>query len=75
MPVAGIDCMTLAYNADTDLRESISKKGALLKNIYKQARNLKNGEPVELAALGLDTEKINSEKENIKQKLNKVISL
>ncbi|KAA5547881.1 hypothetical protein [Adhaeribacter rhizoryzae] len=69
------DDATLAYNADTDLRESISKKGALLKNIYKQARNLKNGEPVELAALGLDPEKINSEKENIKQKLNKVISL
>ena len=65
----------LAFTEDANLRESISKKGALLKNIYKQARNLKNGEPVELATLGLDTEKINAEKENIKQKLNKVISL
>ncbi|GEO06783.1 hypothetical protein AAE02nite_44470 [Adhaeribacter aerolatus] len=69
------DEAALAYNTETDLRENISKKGALLKNIYKQARNLKNGEPVELAALGLTPEKINSEKENIKQKLNKVISL
>ncbi|MDB5262330.1 MAG: hypothetical protein JWQ14_1611 [Adhaeribacter sp.] len=59
---------------NADLRETISRKGALLKNIYKQARNLKNGEPVELAALGLDSEKIISERENIKQKLNKVIS-
>lgn len=60
---------------EATLRENINRKGILLKNIYKQARNLKNGEPVELATLGLDPEKINAEKENIKQKINKVISL
>lgn len=65
-----------AYEDDEEpnLRESISRKGALLKNIYLQARNLKNGDPVELASLGVDTEKINTEKENIKQKINKAIS-
>jgi hypothetical protein len=60
---------------DGNLRESLARKGNLLKNIYKQARNLKNGEPVELAALGLDSEKINTESKNIKQKITKVISL
>jgi flagellar basal body-associated protein FliL len=69
------DEKTEAETEEKDFRESISRKGALLKNIYKQARNLKNGEPVELATLGLDTEKINNESKNIKQKLNKVISL
>jgi len=66
----------LVMNSEqTDLKENIARKGALLKNIYKQARNLKNGEAVELAALGIDTEKVNSESKNLKQKITKVISL
>ena len=59
----------------SDLRENLARKTNLLKNIYKQARNLKNGEQVELASLGIDTDKINAEKKEIKEKLNKVISL
>jgi len=59
----------------SDLRENLARKTNLLKNIYKQARNLKNGEQVELTSLGIDTDKINAEKKEIKEKLNKVISL
>ena len=59
----------------SELRENLARKTSLLKNIYKQARNLKNGEQVELASLGINTEKLNSEKKEIKEKLNKVISL
>ena len=59
----------------SELRENLARKTSLLKNIYKQARNLKNGDQVELASLGINTDKINSEKKEIKEKLNKVISL
>ncbi|WP_026464557.1 hypothetical protein [Adhaeribacter aquaticus] len=52
-----------------------NSKKSLLKAIYKQARNLKNGERVELAALGVNTEKMNAEGKNIKEKISKVISL
>lgn len=60
---------------DPGLREQISRKGQLLKNIYKQARNLKNGEPVELATLGVDKSRIQEETKELKQKLTNVISL
>lgn len=60
---------------ENGLRENLTKKTLLLKNIYKQARNLKNGEPVELTALGVDKEKLQSETKEIKQKINKVFSL
>jgi len=59
----------------SELRENLARKTSLLKKIYKQARNLKNGDQVELASLGINTEKINSEKQELKEKLNKVISL
>jgi len=59
----------------SELRENLARKTSLLKNIFKQARNLKNGDQVELASLGINTEKINSEKQELKDKLNKVISL
>ncbi len=62
-------------NEENNLRENLARKGALLKNIYKQARNFKNGEPVELATLGVNTERIQSESKSIKEKFNKVISL
>lgn len=60
---------------DLDLREQLSRKSQLLKNIYKQARNLKNGEPVELAAIGVDKDRIQEETKELKQKLTNVISL
>ena len=59
----------------SELQENISRKTKLLKNIYKQARNLKNGEQVELASLGINTDKINSETKELKHKINKVIPL
>jgi hypothetical protein len=64
-----------AADEDLSLRDNLSRKGNLLKNIYKQARNLKNGEPVELAALGVDKEKIKEETKELKQKISNVISL
>jgi hypothetical protein len=57
------------------LRENLNRKGHLLKNIYQQARNLKNGEPVELAALGVDKSRIQEETKELKQKITNVISL
>jgi hypothetical protein len=60
---------------DLTLRENLSRKGNLLKNIYQQARNLKNGDPVELATLGVDKGKIQEETRELKQKLTNVISL
>lgn len=56
------------------LREQLNRKGHLLKNIYKQARNLKNGEPVELAAIGVDKNRIQEETKEFKQKLTNAIS-
>jgi hypothetical protein len=60
---------------DLTLREQLNRKGHLLKNIYKQARNLKNGEPVELATIGVDKGRIQEETKELKQKLTNVISL
>lgn len=60
---------------DLTLREQLNRKGQLLKNIYKQARNLKNGEPVELATIGVDKGRIQEETKELKQKLTNVISL
>ena len=57
------------------LRGNLNRKGQLLKNIYKQARNLKNGEPVELAALGVKEGRLQEETKELKQKISNVISL
>ncbi|MGV3642150.1 MAG: hypothetical protein ACO1NZ_16615 [Adhaeribacter sp.] len=57
------------------LRDNLNRKGQLLKNIYKQARNLKNGEPVELASLGVNEGRIQEETKELKQKISNVISL
>ncbi|QMU28710.1 hypothetical protein [Adhaeribacter radiodurans] len=58
------------------IKENISKKGRLVKNIFKQARNLKNGEKVELSALGLNANyRIDVESKLLKQKYSKVINL
>jgi hypothetical protein len=62
-------------DGELTIRENLSRKGNLLKNIYQQARNLKNGDPVELAALGVDKGKIQEETKELKQKLTNVISL
>ncbi|RDC63166.1 hypothetical protein [Adhaeribacter pallidiroseus] len=58
------------------IKENVSKKGRLVKNIFKQARNLKNGEKVELSTLGLNANyRIDVESKLFKQKYTKVINL
>ena len=58
------------------LRNNLAKKGKLVKNIFKQARNLKNGEKVELSTLGLNANyRIDVESKIFKQKYTKVINL
>ncbi|MEJ8802332.1 hypothetical protein [Pontibacter sp. H249] len=51
------------------------KKAKLAKNIFKQARNLANGEQVELADLGIRADRIALETQIGKQKISKVINL
>ncbi|MHC2990195.1 hypothetical protein OB13_00805 [Pontibacter sp. HJ8] len=51
------------------------KKQKLAKNIFKQARNLSNGERVELSELGINADKIALETQIGKQKISKVIQL
>ncbi|QNF35177.1 hypothetical protein HUW51_21565 [Adhaeribacter swui] len=58
------------------IKENVSRKGRLVKNILKQARNLKNGEKVELSTLGLNANyRIDVESKLFKQKYTKVINL
>ena len=51
------------------------KKQRLAKNIFKQVRNLSNGERVELSELGINADKIALETQIGKQKISKVINL
>ncbi|MBC5991715.1 hypothetical protein [Pontibacter cellulosilyticus] len=53
----------------------LEKKAKLAKNIFKQARNLANGEQVELAALGIKADRVALETQIGKQKISKVINL
>ncbi len=51
------------------------KKQKLAKNIFKQVRNLSNGEKVELSELGINADRIALETQIGKQKISKVIHL
>lgn len=51
------------------------KKARLAKNIFKQVRNLANGEEVELQALGIRADKVALETQIGNKKLSKVINL
>lgn len=74
-PVASTDDAALTTASDA-LRRNLAKKGKLVKNIFKQARNLKNGEKVELSTLGLSANyRIDVESKILKQKYTKVINL
>lgn len=53
----------------------LERKAKLAKNIFKQARNLANGEQVELAALGIKADRVALETQIGKQKISKVINL
>lgn len=53
----------------------LEKKAKLAKNIFKQARNLANGEQVELADLGIRADRVALETQIGKQKISKVFNL
>ena len=62
--------------AEQAIKEDLNRKGKLVKNILKQARNLKNGEKVELSTLGLSANyRIDVESKLLKHKYSKVINL
>lgn len=64
------------FETASALRNNLAKKGKLVKNIFKQARNLKNGDKVELSTLGLNANyRIDVESKILKQKYTKVINL
>ncbi|WP_299699501.1 hypothetical protein [uncultured Pontibacter sp.] len=62
--------------AEDEMEESgFQKKQKLAKNIFKQVRNLSNGERVELSELGINADRIALETQIGKQKISKVINL
>jgi hypothetical protein len=62
--------------AEEEVEESgFEKKQKLAKNIFKQVRNLSNGERVELSELGIHADRIALETHIGKQKISKVINL
>ncbi len=65
---------TQALATEADEPTGLEKKARLAKNIFKQARNLSNGEPVELADLGIRTSSIALETKIGNQKFSKVIN-
>ncbi|MBD1396143.1 hypothetical protein H9Q13_03115 [Pontibacter sp. JH31] len=60
---------------DYDELSGFEKKQKLAKNLFKQVRNLSNGERVELSELGINADKIALETQIGKQKISKVINL
>jgi hypothetical protein len=56
-------------------QRGVEKKARLAKNIFKQVRNLSNGEPVELSEIGINANKIALGTQIGKQKFSKVINL
>ncbi|MDX5420031.1 MAG: hypothetical protein LPK09_12515 [Hymenobacteraceae bacterium] len=60
---------------EEDELSGFKKKQKLAKNIFKQVRNLSNGERVELSELGINADKIALETQIGKQKISKVINL
>ncbi|PRY15644.1 hypothetical protein CLV24_102266 [Pontibacter ummariensis] len=61
--------------AEAEQPSGIDKKAKLAKNIFKQVRNLANGEGVELSELGIRADRIALETQIGKQKISKVIQL
>jgi len=60
---------------EADELNGLEKKAHFAKNIFKQVRNLSNGEPVELADLGIKADKIAVGTKIGNQKFYKVINL
>jgi len=66
---------TQTVTAEAGEPNGLEKKAQLAKNIFKQVRKLSNGEPVELADLGIKADKIALETKIGNQKFSKVINL
>lgn len=67
---------SVATAQEAESEESgLEKKAKLAKNIFKQARNLANGEQVELADLGIRADRVALETQIGRQKISKVINL
>ncbi|WP_162053860.1 hypothetical protein [Pontibacter pamirensis] len=58
-----------------DTSGGLDKRARLAKNIFKQVRNLANGEEVELSELGINADKVALNTQIGKQKFSKVINL
>jgi hypothetical protein len=76
-PVEIIIKRTVAAAGEAEAEEltGFEKKQKLAKNIFKQVRNLSNGERVELSELGINADRIALETQIGKQKISKVINL
>ncbi|MBB6610249.1 hypothetical protein H7F15_04295 [Pontibacter sp. Tf4] len=71
------DETALASASDRDDQESTSfeRKQKLAKNIFKQVKNLSNGERINLEEVGINADRIALETKIGKQKISKVINL
>ncbi|MER2998393.1 hypothetical protein [Pontibacter populi] len=67
--------VALAASDEPEENSSFEKKQRLAKSIFKQVKNLSNGEQVNFADLGVNANKIALETKIGKQKISKVINL
>lgn len=67
--------VALASAAEPEENSSFQRKQNLAKNIFKQVKNLSNGEKVNLEEVGLSADRIALETKIGKQKISKVINL
>ncbi|WP_162426358.1 hypothetical protein [Pontibacter pudoricolor] len=69
------DPVAMASANEPEESSSFQKKQRLAKNIFKQVKNLSNGEQVDFSDLGVNANKIALETKIGKQKISKVINL
>ncbi|MEJ8756556.1 hypothetical protein WG947_06095 [Pontibacter sp. H259] len=67
--------MALASAAESEESSSFQRKQQLAKNIFKQVKNLSNGEKINLEEVGLNADRIALETRIGRQKISKVINL
>lgn len=69
------DNIAVASAAEPEETSAFERKQKLAKSIFKQVKNLSNGEPVSLSELGVNADRIALETRIGKQKVSKVINL
>ncbi len=69
------DAQFVSAPAETNEEGDFKKKQRLAKNIFKQVRNLTNGEEIDFKAIGVDKDRLAFEPKTAKEKLSKVINL